>query len=147
MAVYGSNEDAVVAMTGGSFEDCGAFPYSFDEFTVTFDSDGGSAVSEQKLRNAPAVKPADPQKSGYDFAGWYLGDTQYAFDTNVTENLTLKAHWTPSTTSTTIAAAAIENVKFYYQPGEAPQATAWVSVVDTEKYEIAYECWQQFENN
>ena len=73
MAVYGSNDKAVVTMTGGTFEDCGAFPYSFDEFTVTFDSDGGSAVSEQKLRNAPAVKPADPKKNGYDFAGWYLG--------------------------------------------------------------------------
>ncbi|HAX83717.1 MAG TPA: hypothetical protein DCY15_04345, partial [Ruminococcaceae bacterium] len=147
IAVYGSNDKAVVTMTGGTFEDCGVFPYSFDEFTVTFDSDGGSAISEQKLRNAPAVKPADPKKDGYDFTGWYLGDTQYAFDTNVTKNITLKAHWTPTATSTAITAATIENVKFNYQPGDAPQATALVAEVDTDKYEIAYECWQQFENN
>ena len=99
MAVYGSNDKAVVTMTGGTFEDCGAFPYSFNEFTVTFDSDGGSAVSEQKLLNAPAVKPADPKKSGYKFDGWYLEDTQYAFDTNVTKDITLKAHWTSVTPS------------------------------------------------
>lgn len=100
MAVYGRNDNAVVIMTGGTFEDCGAIPYPFDAFTVTFDSDGGSAVSEQKLRNAPAVKPTDPAKGGYDFVGWYLGDMQYAFDTNVTTNIALKARWTPTTAST-----------------------------------------------
>ena len=47
----------------------------------------------------------------------------------------------------TITSAAIENVKFNYQPGDAPQVTAWISEEDTDKYEIAYECWQQFENN
>ena len=47
----------------------------------------------------------------------------------------------------TITAAAIENVKFDYQLGDAPQATAWVAIDDMDKYEIAYECWQQFENN
>ena len=147
IAVYGSNDTAVVTMTGGTFEDCGVFPYSFDEFTVAFDSDGGSTVSEQKLRNAPAVKPADPKKDGYDFAGWYLGDMQYAFDTNVTNNIILKAKWIPEAASLNITAATIENAKFSYQPGDAPQATAWVSEVDTDKYEIAYECWQEFENN
>ena len=47
----------------------------------------------------------------------------------------------------TITAATIENAKFDYQLGDAPQATAWVAIDDTDKYEIAYECWQQFENN
>ncbi len=147
MAVYGSNDKAVVTLTGGTFEDCGAFPYSFDEFTVTFDSDGGSAVFEQKLRNAPAVRPTDPKKNGYDFVGWYLGDMQYTFDSNVAANITLKAHWTPTATPTSITAATIENAKFNYQPGDTPQATALVAEADTDKYEIAYECWQQFENN
>lgn len=98
-AIYGSNDKAVVTITGGTFENCGTSPYSFDARTVTFDSDGGSAVSEQKLLNAPAVKPADPKKSGYDFAGWYLGEEQYTFKDNVTKNITLKAHWTPVTPS------------------------------------------------
>lgn len=147
MAVYGSNDKAVVTMIGGTFEDCGAFPYSFDEFTVTFDSDGGSTVPEQKLRNTSTVKPADPKKSGYNFVGWYLGEEEYTFTANVVKNITLKAHWTPVATPITIATAAIGNAKFNYQPGDVPQATAWVSEVDADKYEIAYECWQQFENN
>ena len=147
MAVYGSNDKAVVTMIGGTFEDCGAFPYSFDEFTVTFDSDGGSTGPEQKLRNTSAVKPADPKKSGYNFVGWYLGEEEYTFTANVVKNITLKAHWAPVATPITIATAAIGNAKFNYQPGDVPQATAWVSEVDADKYEIAYECWQQFENN
>ena len=147
MAVYGSNDKAVVTMIGGTFEDCGAFPYSFDEFTGTFDSDGGSTVPEQKLRNTSAVKPADPKKSGYNFVGWYLGEEEYTFTANVVKNITLKAHWAPVATPITIATAAIGNAKFNYQPGDVPQATAWVSEVDADKYEIAYECWQQFENN
>lgn len=47
----------------------------------------------------------------------------------------------------TITAATIENVKFDYQLGDAPQATAWVAIDDMDKYEIAYECWQQFKGN
>ena len=147
IAVYGDDDKAIVAISGGTIENCGVKPYHFDVYTVTFDSDGGSAVAAQKVLNTPAVKPADPKKDGYDFAGWYLGDTQYAFDTKVTENITLKAHWTPTTASTTITTATIENAKFDYQPGDTPQAIAWVAVDDMDKYEIAYECWQEFENN
>ena len=47
----------------------------------------------------------------------------------------------------TIPVATIENAKFNYQPGDAPQATAEVYNDDADKYEIAYECWQEFENN
>lgn len=50
-------------------------------------------------------------------------------------------------TVSTITAATIENAKFNYQPGDAPRATAQVTAADQDKYEIAYECWQQFENN
>ncbi len=52
-----------------------------------------------------------------------------------------------SSEAQTITSATVENAKFDYQPGDAPKATAWVSDVDTDKYEIVYECWQQFENN
>ena len=52
-----------------------------------------------------------------------------------------------SSEAQTITSATVENAKFDYQPGDAPKAAAWVSDVDTDKYEIAYECWQQFENN
>lgn len=49
--------------------------------------------------------------------------------------------------TSTVSAATIENVKFDYQAGDAPQSTATVAAADADKYEIAYECWQQFENN
>ena len=49
--------------------------------------------------------------------------------------------------STAITTVDVANVKFNYQPGDAPQATAEVYNDDADKYEIDYECWQQFENN
>ena len=47
----------------------------------------------------------------------------------------------------TINNAYIRNVKFAYRSGDTPQATAEVYNADADKYEIAYECWQEFENN
>lgn len=46
----------------------------------------------------------------------------------------------------TINNAYIENVKFAYRSGDAPQATAEVYNADADKYEIAYECWEEMEN-
>lgn len=47
----------------------------------------------------------------------------------------------------TINNAYIENVKFAYRSGDAPQATAEVLVDPLfEEYEIAYECWEEMEN-
>ena len=63
-------------------------------YTVTFESNGGSAVPSQVQIDHPAARPADPTKPGYTFAGWYKGDTKYDFSQNVTANLTLTAHWT-----------------------------------------------------
>ena len=62
----------------------------------------------------------------------------YTYDLTVQEN---------SQPASTITSAVVKNVKFNYQPGDAPQATAEVYNADAEKYEIDYECWQQFENN
>lgn len=62
----------------------------------------------------------------------------YTYDLTVQEN---------SQPASTITSAAVQNVKFNYQPGDAPQATAEVYNADADKYEIAYECWQQFKGN
>lgn len=37
----------------------------------------------------------------------------------------------------------VDNVKTDYAPGEAPRATATVPAADADKYEIAYECWEE----
>jgi uncharacterized repeat protein (TIGR02543 family) len=40
------------------------------------------------------AKPADPTKAGYNFAGWYLGDAAWNFETDkVTKPITLVAKW------------------------------------------------------
>ena len=140
IAVYGENDKAVVTITGGNFEDCGAFPYSFDEFTVSFDSNGGSAVPEQKLRNSPAVKPADPKKSGYDFTGWYLEEEKYTFAENVTKNITLKAHWTPTGTPTAIEVVEINDVTVSFKDGDKPVFTG--KVPDGADYAYRCEWWE-----
>ena len=138
---------AEIVLKGGTFDNCGTFACTIDTHTVTFDSDGGSDVDQQEICNTSAIKPSDPKKDGYDFAGWYLGDTQYTFDTKITANITLKAHWTPTSASTAITAVAIENAKFNYQPGETPRATAAVAAADQGKYRIYDEYWQELNEN
>ncbi|MBQ3120099.1 MAG: InlB B-repeat-containing protein, partial [Peptococcaceae bacterium] len=63
-------------------------------YTVTFDSNGGSAVTAQTIEEGQkATKPADPTKSGYDFKGWTLNGSAYDFNTAVNGNITLVATW------------------------------------------------------
>lgn len=64
-------------------------------YTVTFDTDGGSEVASQTVPyGGQAAVPVAPAKPGYTFAGWYLDGKAYDFDAPVTENLTLTANWT-----------------------------------------------------
>ena len=64
------------------------------EYTVIFDSAGGSDVPEQKVQyGSKATEPADPTKSSYRFEGWLLNGAPYDFDTPVTGNITLVADW------------------------------------------------------
>ncbi len=63
-------------------------------YTVTFDTDGGSSVAAVTVDDGEKVaKPADPTKDGFVFAGWYLGDTEYDFNSAVEGDITLKAKW------------------------------------------------------
>lgn len=62
-------------------------------YTVTFQSEGGSEVASQIRANTPADRPADPTKEGYTFIGWYNGESEWNFETPVTEKLTLTAKW------------------------------------------------------
>ncbi len=71
------------------------------DYTMMFDSQGGSAVSGEVVEYGRlATEPADPSKYGYAFDGWYsaaTGGTPWDFtsDTVVTAT-TLHAHWTPA---------------------------------------------------
>ena len=63
-------------------------------YTVTFDSNGGSAVTAQSIEaGQKATKPVNPTKDGYDFKGWTLNGSAYDFNTAVNGNITLVAIW------------------------------------------------------
>ncbi|BBI36704.1 InlB B-repeat-containing protein [Cohnella abietis] len=71
--------------------------------TVTFNSNGGSAVGSQTVNdNSKATKPTDPTRSGYTFGGWYSDsglETPFDFtSTPITVNMTLHAKWTANNT-------------------------------------------------
>ena len=41
----------------------------------------------------------------------------------------------------------VNDVKTDYAPGEAPRATATIPTADADKYEIAYECWEEMDGS
>ena len=64
------------------------------DYKVTFDSDGGTAVSEQIVKKGEkATKPDDPLKENSEFLEWQLDGVAYNFDNVVTKSMTLKASW------------------------------------------------------
>ena len=47
--------------------------YDLDEHTLTFETNGGSAINPITVRHGNAVaRPADPTKDKYTFIGWYV---------------------------------------------------------------------------
>ena len=71
--------------------------WRINRYTITFDTDGGSAVDAQTVAYGEKAKtPADPTKTGYTFAGWELGGNAYDFAAAVTGNMTLTAKWKDS---------------------------------------------------
>ena len=83
-------------------------------YTVTFDSDGGSAVNAQLVNAGGTVtKPADPTKEGFTFDSWLKEDgTAFDFNTAINADITLKAKWNeqeaPEVESFTVTFAAGE---------------------------------------
>lgn len=79
-------------------------PAEPDEFTVTFNTNGGSDVDAQTVEDGgKATEPAEnPTKEAddeytYAFAGWYADsefEEEFNFDTAITEDTTIYAKWT-----------------------------------------------------
>lgn len=70
--------------------------WAVNQYTITFDSVGGSAVNNiTQDYNTSVAKPADPTKEGYTFAGWVDADNNaVAFPVNMPVNgMDLKATW------------------------------------------------------
>lgn len=70
-------------------------------YTVTFDSQGGSAVADQTnvAFGNPLESPTDPTKTGNTFGGWYMDQYcstvwDFSSDTMPDNDITLYAKWT-----------------------------------------------------
>jgi uncharacterized repeat protein (TIGR02543 family) len=72
--------------------------WEINEYTITFDSNGGSevlAITEDY--NTSVTKPTDPTKNNYTFAGWYSDEeltSAVTWDYTITADVTFYADWT-----------------------------------------------------
>jgi uncharacterized repeat protein (TIGR02543 family) len=90
--------------------------WSVNQYTLSFDSKGGSnvsAISQDFL--TPVTEPSPPERLGYTFTGWFVDEglqTEYTFTTMPEENLTLYAGWSVNQ----------YNVRFYIYDNFNPSA-------------------------
>lgn len=71
--------------------------WNVNNYTISFDSDGGSAVSPiTQAFGTSVLAPSAPLKSGYEFVGWFSDvelTSAYTFSTMPAQNITLYAKW------------------------------------------------------
>ena len=77
---------------------CMIFAVSHAGFTVTFNTDGGSQIENQKVMYGQLVEVEEnPVKEGYTFTGWYTDkDCKNQFDVTkdkVSDSITLYSGW------------------------------------------------------
>ena len=106
--------------------------WTFLGYKVTFETNGGSAVSSQSiLDNGCASEPKEPSMAGYSFSGWYTDQeltAAFDFTTAITANITLYAKWTIknytvsfySDSSTVLTTQSAEYGSKIAEPEEAP---------------------------
>ena len=89
-----SDGDLIVTLSSGDTINAGHLVDN-DVFTVSFVYNNGQSNSYQEVVSGSKVnKPSDPEKEGYRFLGWFLGDEKWSFDGYVvTGNITLEAKW------------------------------------------------------
>ena len=88
-----------------------------NEYSVIFDSNGGSSVTQQTVKEGEwVVRPQDPTRSGYVFVAWYRNKEltwEYTFEhfleDGVRANMTLYARWHAFDTQFNIAGLTIDN--------------------------------------
>lgn len=97
-------------------------------FTVTFNTNGGSAIAERRVKYGDTVgEPSDPTKDDFEFGGWYSDitvSTPYDFSKPVKSNFTLYAKWTE------VVKPNKYRVAFYYNYTGAPEPFATAENVE-----------------
>lgn len=82
------------------------------EYKVQFDPNGGTwddgtraaKVEYTTDGSIASVKLENPTKEGYEFTGWWYGDTRWGFNTKVVEDINLTAGWNPIEYTVTVDA-------------------------------------------
>lgn len=74
--------------------------------TFNANGDGATATETQYVRaGGTTTEPADPQRPGYTFEGWYTeaeGGERFTFGEQLTSNTTVYAHWAPAAANYTV---------------------------------------------
>lgn len=86
-----------------SLIDTSMFEKEPEVYTVSFDTQGGSAITDMQVEEKSTVKrPKNPTKDGFEFDGWYTeNDEKYQFFSSLVEcDFTLHAKWAPHRTVT-----------------------------------------------
>ncbi len=124
-----------------------------DHMRLTLTFTGGAAGGSYRLtRNEDLYIGAALTYTSTD----YEGDNCYA-GSSITVNETRDDYYLRYVINSEITLVASENealhnlnvndVKTDYAPGEAPRATATIPAADADKYEIAYECWEEMDGS
>lgn len=124
-----------------------------DHMRLTLTFTGGAAGGSYRLtRNEDLYIGAALTYTSTD----YEGDNSYA-GSSITVNETRDDYYLRYVIKSEITLVASENealhnlnvndVKTDYAPGEAPRATATIPAADADKYEIAYECWEEMDGS
>ena len=134
-----------------------------DHMRLTLTFTGGAAGGSYRLtRNEVLYIGAALTYTGTDHEGGAIivGDPDDIFNayqpgSSITLNETRDDYYLRYAINSEITLVASENedihnldvndVKTDYAPGEAPRATATIPAADADKYEIAYECWEEME--
>lgn len=86
-------------------------------YTVSFDSNGGTSVAAQKVKEgSAAVQPDAPSKDNYTFVEWTLNGEAYDFSTPITGEIELVATWKANTytVSFTGAVSSVADITVTY---------------------------------
>ncbi len=104
---------------------------SYVTCTVSFDSDGGSEISNiNVIKNNTVSIPVVPTKEGYIFDGWFTDKkckVEYDFDTKVTKNIALYAKWTKKIVEQIVIPSVPGNIneENYIEPTQIPASEEW----------------------
>ena len=116
-----------------------------DYMRLTLTFTGGAAGGSYRLtRNEALYIGSALEYTGTDYEGssTILNETRYDYYLRyvINSEITLVA-----SENEALHNLDVNDVKTDYAPGEAPRATATIPAADADKYEIAYECWEEME--